>query len=68
MMGGIPPEQAGRLTLWQYQAMRWNWNDRHKVETDDGDDGEPVEPPSEEFVRQRQAELYELGVAGKAGS
>jgi hypothetical protein len=29
-------------------------------------DSEPAEPPSEEFVRDAQAELYELSIAGRA--
>lgn len=41
--------------------MRAVWNERHKT---DGDDGEPVEPPTEEFVRQAQLELAELGISG----
>lgn len=61
MMGGIPPSEAKRLTYWEFTALRYEWNERHKR---DGDDGEPVEAPSEEFVRERQAELYELGIAG----
>lgn len=60
MMGGIPPSEAGRLTYWQFTAMRHEWDQRHKSD----DDNEAVEPPSEEFVRERQAELRELGIAG----
>jgi hypothetical protein len=60
-MMGIPPDQARRLTYWEFTAMRHEWNERHKI---DGDDGEPVEPPSEDFVRQRQAELAALGISG----
>lgn len=62
MMGGIQPSEAKRLTYWEFTAMRAVWNKRH--ETDDGD-GEPVEPPTEEFVRRAQLELAELGISGR---
>lgn len=26
MCGGVDPS---RLSLWEYQALVWNWNDRH---------------------------------------
>jgi hypothetical protein len=57
----VPPDQARRLTYWQFTALRYEWNARHRQ---DGDDGSPVEPPSEEFVRERQRELAEMGIAG----
>lgn len=60
-MMNVPPSEAGRLTYWQFTAMRAIWNERHDT---DAPDGEPVEPPSEEFVRRRQAELDELGISG----
>lgn len=60
-MMGIPPSEARRLSYWEFTAMRAVWNERHKT---DGDDGEPVEPPTEEFVRQAQLELAELGISG----
>jgi len=28
-MMGIGPEEAGRIDLWTYQAMMWNWNKAH---------------------------------------
>ncbi len=58
---GIPPDQARRLTYWEFTAMRWGWEQRHKI---DGDDGEPAEIPSEDFVRDAQRELLEMGAAG----
>lgn len=61
-MMGVPPDQAARLTYWQFTAMREIWNERHAENEPDG--GDPVEPPSEEFVRARQAELAELGISG----
>lgn len=60
MMGGIGPTEAGKLTYWQFTAMRAVWNGRQ----DKDGDGEAVEPPSAEFVRQAQAELDELGITG----
>jgi len=60
-MMGVPPDQARRLTLWEFTAMRANWNKRHK-QTNGGDD-EPVDLPDVDFVRQRQLELAQLGIA-----
>ena len=60
---GVPPDQARRLTYWEYTALRHGWNERHKVE---GDESEPVDPPSVEMVRARQRELFDLGIAGNA--
>jgi hypothetical protein len=45
-MMGIPPSEARQLSWWEYQAILWNWNDRH----DTGDNKDPVEPPSDESV------------------
>jgi len=59
-MGGIPPSEAGRLTYWQFTAMRYEWDKRHPRDDADG----PVELPDEGFVAQRQRELRELGIAG----
>lgn len=58
-MGGIPPSEAKRLTYWEFTAMRHVWNLRHKT-----DDDEKMPLPDEAFVRERQAELLELGIAG----
>lgn len=59
---GVGPAEAKRLTYWEFTALRHEWAERHKV---DGDDqGEPVEAPTEEFVRARQAELASLGISG----
>jgi len=58
-MMNVPPDQARRLTYWEYTAMRATWNARH-----DADPNEPAELPDEDFVRQRQAELAELGISG----
>lgn len=59
-MMGIDPGDAGRLTYWQYTAMRHVWNERHRS-TDDPDND--IELPTEDFVRARQAELARLGIA-----
>jgi hypothetical protein len=60
-MMGIPPSDAKRLTYWEFTAMRHGWNERHKLPDAEG---EPVEAPSIEFVRARQAELHALGISG----
>lgn len=62
MMGGVQPSEAKRLTYWEFTAMRHEWNLRHKRPGDD--DGEPIEPPTPEYVKERQAELAELGISG----
>lgn len=59
---GVGHSDAKRLTLWELSALRYEYEQRHK--TDEDIAGEPVEPPSVEFVRQRQAELAELGISG----
>jgi hypothetical protein len=61
-MMGIPPSEAKRLTYWEFTAMRHEWNVRHPRPDDVA--GEPVDAPSEEFVRAAQLELAELGVSG----
>lgn len=61
-MGGIQPSEAKRLGYWEFTAMRHHWQEHYKRD----DDSEPVEAPSEEFVREAQAELVELGIAGRA--
>lgn len=53
---------AKRLTYWEFTALRHGWNELHRT----GDDNDPVDLPDESFVREAQAELYELGIAGKA--
>lgn len=66
MMGGILPSEAKRLTYWEFTAMRHTWNERYKKPGDD--DGEPMTPPTEQEVREAQAELHELGIAGRSPS
>ena len=60
MLGGIPPSDAKRLT--SSKAFPIVWNARHESP----DDADAVEPPTVEQVRAAQAELVELGIAGKA--
>lgn len=60
MMGGIQPSEAKRLTYWEFTALRYEWNDRHKAP----DEQDGVTPPTVEFVRARQAELHALGISG----
>lgn len=59
---GVSHSDAKRLTLWEFSALRQEWEKRHR--TKDDIDGEPVEAPSAEFVRERQRELAELGISG----
>lgn len=35
----IPPSDARLLSLWEYEALLWNWNDAHS-----GIDVEPPDP------------------------
>jgi hypothetical protein len=64
-MMNLGKADADRLTLYEFTAMRTIWNDRHKP---DDPEGEPVEPPSAEAVKAAQAELYELGIAGRSSN
>lgn len=61
-MMGIGPGEAGRLTYWQYTAMRHVWNVRHRP--DDAVDDDDIEPPTVEFVRERMAMLEAAGISG----
>jgi hypothetical protein len=65
MMGGIPLSEAKRLPYYEFTALRWEWNERHKR---DGDDNDDIAPPDPAVVRAAQAELYELGIAGRKPS
>lgn len=47
-----------RATWWQYQALLWNWNDRHTNEAE-----EPAEAPDADFVARRQQRLADSGLA-----
>jgi len=42
-MMGIGPEEAGRMTLWEYQALLWNWNRAHDPDTNRA----PTEPTTD---------------------
>jgi hypothetical protein len=58
-MMGVSPAEAAKLSLWTYEALLWNWNERHKT---DDDETEPVELPSAEFVEHRHLILAERGL------
>lgn len=60
-MMGIGPADAGRLTYWQYTAMRHVWNERHRSTNDAGGD---IDLPTEDFVKARAAHLVAQGIAG----
>lgn len=62
-MMGVPPDQARRLSLWEFLAIRTKWNARHRTP---GDAADKVEAPSVETVRMSQADLIERGIAGNA--
>ncbi|MFC3711264.1 hypothetical protein ACFOMD_01695 [Sphingoaurantiacus capsulatus] len=53
MTMGIGPGDARALSYWEYSALLRTWNARH----DPDGEAEPVAPPSERFVRERQARL-----------
>lgn len=58
-MMGVGPAEASRLSMWTYEALLWNWNERHKV--DDGE-GDPVEAPDWDYIEHRHAMLAERGL------
>jgi hypothetical protein len=60
-MMGVSQEEAKRLSYWEYQALLWNWNERHRT----GDEDDDIEAPSAEFVEHRRILLEERGI-GKA--
>jgi hypothetical protein len=47
-MMNIPPSELKRLPWWEYQALLWNWGERHNPETE-----EEVEAPDADFVARR---------------
>lgn len=56
---GISPSEMRVMSWWEYQALLWNWNDRHAP----AEGEEEVEAPDPEFVMRRQARLERLGLA-----
>ena len=58
MTRGIAPSQARELSYWEYSALLATWNARH----DPDGAQEPVAPPADHFVRERQARLAERGI------
>jgi hypothetical protein len=55
-MMGVGPTEAAKLSLWTYEALLWNWNERHRTEDDDA-----VEPPDADFVEHRHRLLAARG-------
>jgi hypothetical protein len=33
-MMNIPPSEAKKLLLWEYEALLWNWNESHSTDAD----------------------------------
>jgi len=58
-MMGIGHEEARRMSFWDFTAMRWHWNERHKSD----DDSDPVEAPDADYVADRRAMLEARGIA-----
>jgi hypothetical protein len=58
-MMAIPPSEARSLSWWEYQALLWNWNDRHVQE----DKEDPAEAPDAAFVARRMQRLADRGLA-----
>jgi hypothetical protein len=56
-MMGIQPSEAKALTWWEYQAMLWTWNDRHKPVD------EEIEAPDAEYVARQMALIERRGIA-----
>ena len=55
---GIGPREAGDLSYWEYSALLQTWNARH----DPDGAHEPVAPPADRFVRERQAQVVARGI------
>ncbi|MGJ0508934.1 MAG: hypothetical protein ACR652_17760 [Methylocystis sp.] len=30
----MPPSEAKALSMWEYEALLWNWNDAHDLDAD----------------------------------
>jgi len=56
-------EEARSMPWWDFTAMRWHWNERHKS-SEDRDNGDPVEMPDLEFVKRRGDMLEARGIVG----
>jgi hypothetical protein len=57
-MMNIPPSELKRLPWWEYQALLWNWGERHNPETE-----EEVEAPDADFVARRHQRLADRGIS-----
>jgi hypothetical protein len=57
-MMGIQPSEVKELTWWEYQALLWNWNDRHTPDED-----REAEAPDADFVARHMALIEKRGIA-----
>jgi hypothetical protein len=57
-MMGMSVHDVSRLSWWEYQALLWNWNDRHTPPEE-----QEAEAPDADFVARRMARLEERGLA-----
>lgn len=58
-MMGVSPAEAAKLSLWSYEALLWNWNDRHRTDDEQAD---PVELPDADYVEHRHRLLAARGL------
>lgn len=49
-MMNIPPSEAKQLSLWEYEALLWNWNESHST---DGD----LDPPDPEMWASMRSKI-----------
>lgn len=54
-MMGIPPSEAKAMSLLEYQALMYRWNEAHAAESD-------IEPPSIEETEQAFAHAAKIGM------
>lgn len=56
-MMGLSLAEIRDATWWEYQALLWNWNDRHKTDADDETDA-----PDADFVARQFERLAQRGL------
>lgn len=56
-MMGLSLSDIRDAAWWEFQALLWNWNDRHSSATD-----EEVEAPDADMVALRFAKLERMGL------
>jgi hypothetical protein len=49
-MMNVPPSEAAKLSLHDYEAMLWNWNEAHRGKDD-------IEPPDPVLTMERLAKI-----------